>query len=55
MLFFLRHPNFSHSIKDLYVCGGSVHPFEGKVAPDKIREYIYINLRQNLKEIQFDT
>jgi phytoene desaturase len=23
---FLRHPNFSKNIKDLYFCGGSVHP-----------------------------
>ena len=26
---FLRHPNFSSSIKDLYFCGGSVHPGGG--------------------------
>lgn len=26
---FLRHPNFSRSIKDLYFCGGSVHPGGG--------------------------
>ena len=26
---FLRHPNFSHSIKNLYFCGGSVHPGGG--------------------------
>jgi phytoene dehydrogenase-like protein len=23
---FLRHPNFSKKIKNLYFCGGSVHP-----------------------------
>ena len=23
---FFRHPNFSSKIKDLYFCGGSVHP-----------------------------
>jgi phytoene dehydrogenase-like protein len=23
---FLRHPNFSSGIKELYFCGGSVHP-----------------------------
>lgn len=26
---FLRHPNFSNRIKDLYFCGGSVHPGGG--------------------------
>jgi phytoene desaturase len=26
---FLRHPNFSHKIKGLYFCGGSVHPGGG--------------------------
>ena len=26
---FLRHPNFSKDIKDLYFCGGSVHPGGG--------------------------
>lgn len=26
---FLRHPNFSSDIKDLYFCGGSVHPGGG--------------------------
>lgn len=26
---FLRHPNFSRSIRDLYFCGGSVHPGGG--------------------------
>ena len=26
---FLRHPNFSREIKDLYFCGGSVHPGGG--------------------------
>ncbi len=26
---FLRHPNFSRRIKDLYFCGGSVHPGGG--------------------------
>lgn len=26
---FLRHPNFSQRIKDLYFCGGSVHPGGG--------------------------
>ena len=26
---FLRHPNFSKRIKDLYFCGGSVHPGGG--------------------------
>lgn len=26
---FLRHPNFSKRIKDLYFCGGSVHPGPG--------------------------
>ena len=25
----LRHPNFSRRIKDLYFCGGSVHPGPG--------------------------
>lgn len=29
MAAFLRHPNFSHRIKDLYFCGGSVHPGGG--------------------------
>ncbi|WP_317128166.1 hypothetical protein [Maribacter caenipelagi] len=26
---FLRHPNFSNTIKNLYFCGGSVHPGGG--------------------------
>ena len=26
---FLRHPNFSKKIKNLYFCGGSVHPGGG--------------------------
>tara|TARA_R110002096_G_scaffold117211_8_gene253991 strand:- start:23456 stop:24916 length:1461 start_codon:yes stop_codon:yes gene_type:complete len=26
---FMRHPNFSHKIKNLYFCGGSVHPGGG--------------------------
>ena len=26
---FLRHPNFSNRIKNLYFCGGSVHPGGG--------------------------
>ena len=26
---FLRHPNFSSKIKNLYFCGGSVHPGGG--------------------------
>ncbi|MGB5653647.1 MAG: phytoene desaturase, partial [Robiginitalea sp.] len=26
---FLRHPNFSHRVKDLYFAGGSVHPGGG--------------------------
>lgn len=26
---FLRHPNFSAQVKDLYFCGGSVHPGSG--------------------------
>ena len=26
---FLRHPNFSKQIKNLYFCGGSVHPGGG--------------------------
>ena len=26
---FLRHPNFSSDIKNLYFCGGSVHPGPG--------------------------
>jgi phytoene dehydrogenase-like protein len=26
---FLRHPNFSRRIKNLYFCGGSVHPGGG--------------------------
>jgi len=29
MAAFLRHPNFSNRIKDLYFCGGSVHPGGG--------------------------
>jgi phytoene desaturase len=29
MAAFLRHPNFSSSIKNLYFCGGSVHPGGG--------------------------
>lgn len=26
---FLRHPNFSSQLKNLYFCGGSVHPGGG--------------------------
>ena len=29
MAAFLRHPNFSSKIKNLYFCGGSVHPGGG--------------------------
>jgi phytoene dehydrogenase-like protein len=29
MAAFMRHPNFSNKIKDLYFCGGSVHPGGG--------------------------
>lgn len=29
MAAFMRHPNFSRKIKDLYFCGGSVHPGGG--------------------------
>jgi len=29
MAAFLRHPNFSSGIKNLYFCGGSVHPGGG--------------------------
>jgi phytoene desaturase len=29
MAAFMRHPNFSHDIKNLYFCGGSVHPGGG--------------------------
>jgi phytoene dehydrogenase-like protein len=29
MAAFLRHPNFSAKIKNLYCCGGSVHPGGG--------------------------
>jgi phytoene dehydrogenase-like protein len=29
MAAFLRHPNFSNRIKDLYFCGGSAHPGGG--------------------------
>ena len=29
MAAFFRHPNFSRKIKDLYFCGGSVHPGGG--------------------------
>jgi len=29
MAAFLRHPNFSSSISNLYFCGGSVHPGGG--------------------------
>lgn len=43
---FLRHPNFSSRIKNLYFCGGSVHPgggiplclMSGKIATDIIRK-----------------
>lgn len=43
---FLRHPNFSNRIKNLYFCGGSVHPgggiplclMSGKIASDIIRK-----------------
>lgn len=41
---FIRHPNFSQKIKDLYFCGGSVHPgggiplclLSGKIVSDLI-------------------
>jgi len=29
MAAFLRHPNFSRQLKNLYFCGGSVHPGGG--------------------------
>ncbi|MGI9541309.1 MAG: phytoene desaturase, partial [Flavobacteriaceae bacterium] len=29
MAAFLRHPNFSNRLKNLYFCGGSVHPGGG--------------------------
>jgi len=29
MAAFLRHPNFSKRLKNLYFCGGSVHPGGG--------------------------
>jgi len=43
---FLRHPNFSKSIKNLYFCGGSVHPgggiplclLSGKIVSELIRK-----------------
>jgi len=43
---FLRHPNFSSRIRNLYFCGGSVHPgggiplclMSGKIASDIIRK-----------------
>jgi phytoene desaturase len=43
---FLRHPNFSNRIQNLYFCGGSVHPgggiplclMSGKIATDIIRK-----------------
>jgi diapolycopene oxygenase len=46
MAAFLRHPNFSSKIKNLYFCGGSVHPGGGiplcllsaKIATDLIPE-----------------
>ena len=46
MAAFLRHPNFKHSIKGLYFCGGSVHPGGGiplcfksaKIATDLIQK-----------------
>jgi len=41
---FIRHPNFSQTIKGLYFCGGSVHPgggiplclLSGKIVADVI-------------------
>lgn len=46
MAAFLRHPNFSNSIKNLYFCGGSVHPgggiplciLSGKIVSDLIQK-----------------
>jgi phytoene desaturase len=43
---FLRHPNFSKDISELYFCGGSVHPgggiplviLSGKIASDMIKK-----------------
>lgn len=45
MAAFLRHPNFSRKIKNLYFCGGSVHPgggiplavMSGKIVADLIK------------------
>jgi phytoene desaturase len=45
MAAFMRHPNFSFHIKDLYFCGGSVHPgggvplclLSGKIVSELIR------------------
>ena len=43
---FLRHPNFKNAIKNLYFCGGSVHPgggiplclLSGKIVSDLIEK-----------------
>jgi phytoene desaturase len=48
MAAFLRHPNFSQQIKNLYFCGGSVHPGGGiplcllsaKIVSDQIPELL---------------
>jgi phytoene dehydrogenase-like protein len=46
MAAFMRHPNFSFHIKNLYFCGGSVHPgggvplclLSGKIVSELIRD-----------------
>jgi len=46
MAAFMRHANFSSKIKDLYFCGGSVHPgggiplclLSGKIVSELIQE-----------------
>lgn len=48
MAAFLRHPNFSRTIKGLYFCGGSVHPGGGiplcllsaKIVAEEIVDYV---------------
>ena len=53
MAAFLRHPNFSTDIKDLYFCGGSVHPGGGiplSLLSAKIVDDVMHNVKGKVKE-----
>ena len=54
MAAFLRHPNFSSNIKNLYFCGGSVHPGGGiplSLLSAKIVDDVMHNEKGKVKEL----